>query len=153
MKKVLVVGLFAAFVLLGALASACGTTKESTPAAETVTETVTATQPAPAETETQPAESAESSGQRNARESAESYLATQAFSRKGLIQQLKYEGFSKKDAVYAVDAINVDWNKEAVKSARDYLDTQSFSRSGLIEQLEYEGFTPAQAKYGVKKAY
>jgi Host cell surface-exposed lipoprotein len=81
------------------------------------------------------------------------HLAYQAFSRKGLIEQLKYEGYSKAEAEYAVDAINVNWKEQAVKSAKDYLDYQSFSRSGLIEQLEYEGFTHAQAVYGVQKAY
>jgi hypothetical protein len=95
----------------------------------------------------------ESSGQENARESAESYLSTQAFSRSGLIHQLKYEGYSTADATYAVDAITVDWNEQAALSARSYLDTQSFSRAGLQHQLEYEGFTPAQAAYGVSVAY
>ncbi len=64
---------------------------------------------------------------------------------------MKYEGFSKKDAAYAVDAISPDWNKQAVKSAKEYLDYSSFSRSGLIDQLEYEGFTHEQAAYGVSK--
>ena len=72
---------------------------------------------------------------------------------KSLIQQLKYEGYSKKDAEYAVDAIKVNWKQQAVKSAKSYLETSSFSRSSRIEQLEYEGFTHEQAIYGVKKAY
>jgi host cell surface-exposed lipoprotein len=62
----------------------------------------------------------------------EDYLASQGFSRSGLIRQLKYEGYSVADATYAVDAIGVDWNKQAAKVAQDYLDTQGFSRSGLI---------------------
>jgi hypothetical protein len=53
---------------------------------------------------------------------------------------LKYEGYSTKDATYAVDAISVDWNQQAAKSPKDYLEFSSFSRSGLIEQLKYEGF-------------
>jgi hypothetical protein len=97
--------------------------------------------------------SSESSGQENAREQAESYLSHTAFSRKGLIEQLKYEGYSTADATYAVDAVDVDWYEQAVLKARSYLDGQSFSRSGLQEQLEYEGFTSAQAAHGVSVAY
>jgi hypothetical protein len=66
------------------------------------------------------------------------------------------EGFSKADATYAVDALNVDWNEQAAKSAKSYLSHSSFSRQGLIEQLSSEageGFTHAQAVYGVDAAY
>jgi hypothetical protein len=87
--------------------------------------------------------------------SAKDYLSTQAFSRKGLIKQLssKYgEGFSRADAKFAVNHIQVNWNKEAMQSAKEYLSTQHFSRAGLIEQLSSsfgEGFTKAQAIYAV----
>ena len=97
----------------------------------------------------------ETAGQENARESAQSYLEGQNFSRKGLIDQLKYEGFSTADATYAVDKVAYRgiWNEQAAGAAKDYLDGQSFSRSGLIQQLEYEGYTPSQAIYGVNQAY
>jgi hypothetical protein len=94
-----------------------------------------------------------SSGEGNAREQAERYLSHQSFSRKGLIEQLEYEGYSTADATYAVDNVDVDWNEQAALKARSYLSHQSFSRSGLIEQLVYEGFTLAQATYGVSVAY
>ena len=90
--------------------------------------------------------------------SAEDYLQYQAFSRKGLIEQLSSdagEGFAKKDATYAVDHIAVNWNEQAAKSAKEYLASEHFSRKGLIEQLESdagEGFTHSQAVYGVNKA-
>lgn len=93
----------------------------------------------------------ETAAQENARESAENYLDTSPFSRSGLIKQLKFEGYSKKDAAYGVDAQNADWKKQAAASAENYLDMSSFSRSGLIEQLMFEGFTREQAEYGVKK--
>lgn len=83
---------------------------------------------------------------------AEDYLQTQSFSRKGLIEQLKFEGFSTKDATFGVDHLKVDWNDQAVGVAKGYLNGQHFSRAGLIEQLEYEGFTHKQAVYGVKGA-
>lgn len=92
------------------------------------------------------------SGQKNAIGAARDYLDYSAFSRKGLIKQLQYEGYSSSDASFAVDHINADWNDQAVKSAKDYLEYDNFSRLSLINQLEYEGFTSAQAKYGVDKA-
>ena len=84
---------------------------------------------------------------------AEDYLDYSAFSRTGLIKQLKYEGFSLADATYAVDHVVVNWNEQAAKKAADYLDYSSFSRSGLMDQLLYEGFTQTQAAYGVSMAY
>lgn len=77
------------------------------------------------------------------------YLDFTSFSRTGLIEQLEYEGFSREDATYAVDVLNVDWNAQAAQTAADYLDYTSFSRNSLIDQLLYEGFTQAQAEYGV----
>jgi hypothetical protein len=91
----------------------------------------------------------ETVSQTNAREKAADYLAYSSFSRTGLIDQLEFEGFIEADAVYAVDALDVDWNEQAAEKAADYLDHSSFSRTGLIDQLEFEGFTPAQAEYGV----
>jgi len=97
-------------------------------------------------------------GQKNALESAKQYLETQAFSRKGLIEQLssKYgEGYSKADATWAVDHLKVNWNEQAYRAAKEYLDTMPFSRAGLIQQLESPeggGFTHAQAVYGATKA-
>lgn len=98
----------------------------------------------------EPAEPVMTMGQEQAVAKAQDYLDYTAFSRKGLIEQLKYEGFSKGDATFAVDYIDVDWKAQAAKKAQDYIDYSSFSRSGLIEQLEYEGFTKSQAKYGAK---
>ena len=94
----------------------------------------------------------ETLGQKNAIKSAESYLNFMPFSRKRLIEQLEYEGYSNADATYAVDHIKVNWNEQAAKSAKSYLDFMSFSRQGLIDQLIYEGFTASQAEYGVKSA-
>jgi hypothetical protein len=91
----------------------------------------------------------ETAAQQNARESAESYLNSSAFSRSGLISQLEYEQYDLKDAEYAVDVLNVDWNDQAAKSAVRYLESSAFSESGLIGQLKYEGFSKKQATYGV----
>ena len=77
----------------------------------------------------------------------------QAFSRKGLIEQLEFEGYTHAEAVEGTDATGADWDEQAAKKAAEYLQNQPFSRSGLIEQLEFEGFTTAQAEYGVSQAY
>lgn len=92
-------------------------------------------------------------GQKNALKQAKRYLNTMAFSKKGLIKQLKYEGYTTKEANYAVKHCNANWKKQAVKKAKQYLFTMSFSKKRLISQLKYEGFTKKQAEYGAKKAY
>lgn len=90
------------------------------------------------------------SGENNALSSAKQYLDYSAFSYSGLIDQLKYEGYSNTEATYGADHCGADWDEQALKSAFSYLANSAFSESGLQEQLEYEGFTNSQAKYGVK---
>lgn len=94
-----------------------------------------------------------SPGMRNALQSAKDYLDAMSFSRKGLIEQLEYEGYSSSEAEYAVEHCGADWNKQAYDMAKDYLKMMAFSRSSLIEQLEFEGFTHSQAVYGADQAY
>ncbi|EJB8489879.1 Ltp family lipoprotein [Acinetobacter baumannii] len=96
--------------------------------------------------------------QLNAIRTANSYLEYQAFSRKGLINQLSSdygEGYNVKDATVAVDSLDVDWKEQAAKAAAQYLEQQGFSCKGLINQLasDYgEKFTLEQAKYGAVQA-
>ena len=94
---------------------------------------------------------AETTGERNALRSANSYLSFSAFSYSGLIDQLEFEGYSTSEATYAADNCGADWNEQAAKSAASYLSFTAFSQDGLIDQLEYEGFTREQAEYGVKQ--
>jgi host cell surface-exposed lipoprotein len=91
-------------------------------------------------------------GQANAVRAARGYLSYTAFSRSGLIGQLKYEGYSTRNATFAVDYITVSWYHQAVRSGKAYLGYSPFSLSGLIAQLEYEGFTHRQAVYGARHA-
>ena len=82
------------------------------------------------------------SGQENALASAEDYLGYSAFSKEGLIEQLTFEDYSKKDAEFAANNVDANWMQQAVASAEDYLSYTSFSRQGLIEQLEFSrGFS------------
>lgn len=97
-------------------------------------------------------ETSTTTGQNNALKSAKEYLKTSAFSYSGLVEQLKYEGFSTDEATYAVDNCGADWNEQAAQAAQAYLDIMSFSRSELIDQLVYDGFSKDQAEYGVSAA-
>ena len=145
--------------LLGALAAGCGGSDKK--AASSPPPPAASAPPPPAEPPPPPPPPPptpkETAGQENARRSAEQYLETAAFSRAGLIRQLssEVEGYSKADAIYAVDHIDVNWNEQAAKAAKAYLDIQPFSRAGLIQQLESsagDGYTHAQAVYGAKAA-
>jgi hypothetical protein len=118
---------------------------EQTAVSQPVAEEPVAPEPAP-----EPPVVSMTMGQEQAVAKGESYLEMAAFSRKGLIEQLVYEDFSKADATFAVDYIKPDWNEQAAKKAQSYIDMTSFSRQGLIDQLFYEGFTGSQAKFGVK---
>ena len=95
--------------------------------------------------------------QNNAIKSARSYLNAHGMSRAGVVGQLSTkagEGFAKKDAVFAVKHLKVDWNEEAVQSAKSYLEVRWMSRAGLIRQLSSragERFTHAQAVFAANK--
>jgi hypothetical protein len=113
------------------------------------TETPTTNTPTPANTESnKPKVSSETVSQANAAKKAENYLSIMAFSQSGLINQLKFDGFSTSDATYGVIAQNANWNDQAAKKAENYLSIMAFSRSGLINQLKFDGFSQEQAAYG-----
>ena len=105
-------------------------------------------------TEEIPVESSQAPGaketvsQANALKAAKTYLNFTAFSKKGLIEQLEFDGYEKADCVYASDAIKADWNAQAAKAGETYLSITAFSKNGLIEQLEFDGYTKEQARYG-----
>ncbi len=105
--------------------------------------------PSPTPTPTPSVTPKESVNQSNARKSAANYLSFTAFSRSGLIKQLEYEGYSRADAEYGVDAQRANWSEQARKSAAKYLSFAAFSYSGLLNQLLYEGFSLEQATFGV----
>jgi hypothetical protein len=97
--------------------------------------------------------------EQNALESAENYLSEgMGFSKAGLIDQLSSsygEGFTKADAVFAVNHVKVNWYKQAVLSAKNYLsEGMGFSRASLISQLTSsygEKFTLSQATYAANQ--
>ena len=89
----------------------------------------------------------------NAIESAEAYSNVFAYSKKELIEQLKYEGFSEDIAECAVKSINANWKENCVRSAYSYLDLSPFSKEELIHQLDYDGFTAEEIDYAMNQIY
>jgi len=132
------VGFFALIIIASCTASKTNTIEPVAPIATTDSTTATSEPEAPKYTVSQ----------KNSIKKAQSYLDYTAFSRTGLIKQLKYEGFSTEDATFAVDNITVDWMVQAEKMAENYMSYSSFSRSSLINQLQFEGFTVDQAEHG-----
>lgn len=102
-----------------------------------------------------PAAPAMTASQQQAVDSAQGYLAMgSGFSYKSLLQQLTSsagDGFSKADAVFAINYLHPDWDAQAVEAAKGYMNMGSgFSRDSLIQQLtsQYgDGFTYDQAAY------
>ena len=90
---------------------------------------------------------------KQAKEKAKEYMAFQSFSKKGLKEQLEFEGFSSEAAEWAVENYNADWSSQACAKAREYLEFQSFSKQGLKDQLIFEGFTEEEAQYAVDNVY
>lgn len=88
-------------------------------------------------------------GRLNAIKAAESYLKYSSFSRKRLVDQLRFEGYTSDEAVFACDYLEPDWYSEAAEAAASYMSYSSFSRQGLLDQLKFEGFTDDEAAYGV----
>lgn len=84
---------------------------------------------------------------------AKSYLRVSAFSLKGLISPLKYEGFSTSDATYGAVHAGANWMTQAVRAAKAYLRVSAFSFSGMVGQLEYDGFTHLQAVHGARAVH
>lgn len=155
-KRILLVigGFVVALIIIGAVAG-----EEEEPAS-TTKDTPTASAPPanekPVAAKQEPAPEPEptfTAGQENAIQAATDYLDYSSFSKSGLIDQLVYEGYQKKDAQFAVGQLDVNWKQQAYQTAQDYLGYSSFSLSGLIGQLTYDGYTQEQAEYGANKAY
>lgn len=94
-------------------------------------------------------------GQRNALKKAESYSELLHMSKKGIYKQLTSEygeGFTKEEAQYAIDNLNVDYKQNALEKAKSYQDTLNMSKKRIYQQLisSYgEGFTKEEAKYAI----
>ena len=88
-------------------------------------------------------------GQQEALTAATNYLRTMPFSYRGLVDQMKYSGYSAEDVAFAVNNCGADWSEQALLKAKQYLETSAFSYKSLKDQLEFEKFTGEQARYAV----
>ena len=86
---------------------------------------------------------------------AKTYSDTMYMSKEGIYDQLTSEygeKFTAESAQYAIDNLNVDWNKNALKKAETYQETMSMSKSAIYDQLTSEHgekFTAEEAQYAV----
>lgn len=128
------------------------TEEQNVPAANNDSDSTTPTQNQPTqaqiEPEPEPVTPSETVSQKNALRKAKSYLNYTAFSRDGLVEQLKFDQFSHADAVYGADNSGADWYEQTAKKAQSYMEYSAFSRGSLIEQLKFDGFTQSQAEHG-----
>ena len=115
---------------------------------ETTKETV-AEQATPAETSEEAKEPEKNSYGNGVIEDAKTYIKYFDFSREALIEQLKYEGYSREEAEYGADNCGADWNAEALSAAKSYIDLFDFSQSGLKHQLEFDQYTSDQVSYAI----
>ena len=81
---------------------------------------------------------------------ARQYLQVAPFSLKGLVKQLKFDGYSTGDATYGASHAGANWMQQAVRAAKAYLKISAFSFSGMVQQLEFDGYTHAQAVHGAR---
>lgn len=94
---------------------------------------------------------------KNALREAQNYVDNMPFSEAGLYQQLtsEYGGqYPEEAAQYALENVDVDYNKEAVEAAESYQENTPMSDSALYDQLvsEYGSqFTPEQAEYAISQ--
>lgn len=92
----------------------------------------------------------------SALKSAKTYSSMMHMSKLGIKEQLTSEygdKFSEEAANYAVENLNVDYNKNALKKAESYQDDMSMSPEAIREQLtsDYgEKFTAEEADYAMQ---
>ena len=120
----------AASLLVGCGGGSAPASSDTQTSTETTTETATETEASTEETTE--AEPEATTGQLNALDKAMDYLSFTAFSKKGLRDQLEYDGYNDDEIEYAVDNCGADWNEQAKEKAAEYLKLMSFSKSGLI---------------------
>jgi hypothetical protein len=86
---------------------------------------------------------------------AQTYSDRMHMSKQGLYNQLTSaygEKFPEDAAKYAIENINVDWNKNALEKAKSYATKMHMSKQGVYDQLvsEFgEKFLPEEAQFAV----
>ena len=87
----------------------------------------------------------------SANRTAKIYLSVLPFSKKSLISQLEYEGYTNEIATQVVDKLPVNWNEEAAVMAMLLMQYNNYTTEELIDALENsEGFTHEEAVFGAE---
>lgn len=81
---------------------------------------------------------------------AEDYIESMSFSKKGLAQRLKFEGYPEDAISFAVGSVSVDYNEEALGRAKMLKIEQKFTENGIREQLYFDGFEEEEINYAVE---
>lgn len=123
-KRVIIPGVVVALIAISGIAGAGGSSSDNTDDTSATSSSITSDatdtagekpkvekKPAAKKTAAKPKMT---SGQENALAAAENYLSFAPFSRKGMIRQLSSDvadGYSKADATYAADHVDVDYKE------------------------------------------
>ena len=102
--------------------------------------------------EDKPVKEAVSEEFKSAVRSAQSYSDAMNMSKSAIQGQLQgFDKFPEEAAIFAVEHIKVDWNKNALGSAESYRKALSMSKEAIEEQLlNYDNFTPEQVHYAIE---
>lgn len=102
--------------------------------------------------------SSETKSQKKAYRTAKSYSKVRGYggySKFTLVDALKHDGFSEKDATYGVRKLDergeVNWKKQALEEARRVKAEFNWSRKQVRDQLKVQEFTDAQIKYAMDR--
>lgn len=82
---------------------------------------------------------------------AKEYIQEKAYSRRGLINALKMNGYSNINAIYAVDNISVDWSEQAKRAIKEYKEKANLSKTNLLNVLVRDGFSEKEIAYAFKE--
>lgn len=58
-------------------------------------------------------------------------------------------GFSKEEAEYAVDKLNIDWKKYALETAQGYKNVLKLPNGAIQFHLTTEGYTEEESQYAI----
>ncbi|MBZ5952878.1 Ltp family lipoprotein [Leuconostoc gelidum subsp. gasicomitatum] len=138
-----------AIIVIAIVLSVSGGNKET----PTTSKTETAQTKASSGTSNKPKVSAEFTA---ALFKAKTYGTTMSMSKDGIYDQLTSEAgekFPTDAAQYAIDNVNVDYNKNALSKAKTYQKDMSMATDAIRDQLTSsagEKFTPEQAEYAIQ---
>lgn len=81
---------------------------------------------------------------------AKQYIHSNPFSRKGLIEQLEFEGCSNDVATYGADHCDADWKEQAARDASYTAEKRDYSPGETLKYLKDKEYTEEEAKYGAE---